>query len=206
MRRSIMSKQDHFIFPYFRYIETCNEFEGEKGKTWLFYPGMTFGSWEKWWPDRGFRPTAHEGLDICYFTDNSGLCQQVNPNVNIPVMTGGTIIGVCKDFLGSSVFLQHDTTDPEGLISVYAHIIPKQTIFPGSGVVAGEVIGNIADTSCRKNMMPAHLHITIMKITAKNGDEYLDWNFICNSDRIILFDPLQMFGGTAYEILPRIDY
>jgi hypothetical protein len=200
-----MLKKDHLVFPFFHYLETCNKFEGEREKTWLFYPGMTFGSREKWWPDTGSRPTAHEGLDICYFTDDSGLIRQVNPHVNIPVMTAGTIIGVCKDFLGSSVFLEHDTANPESLISVYAHIIPKQTIFPGSVVIAGEVIGNIADTSGRKNLMPAHLHITILKITARKATEYLDWNFICNSNRIILFDPLQMLGCTAYKILPRVD-
>ena len=155
-----MRSTDPVAYPYFRYLEDCNEFGGQGVATWLFYPGMTFGSRDKWWPDIGYRPTAHEGLDICYYADSAGRDRQFDPGVGVPVMTGGTVLAVSDDFLGRSVFLAHHHPDP--LISVYAHIVPLSTIVPGYQASEGEVIGTVADTAGRKNRMPVHLHITIM--------------------------------------------
>jgi hypothetical protein len=200
-----MQNNDSGGYPYFQYLEDCNEFGGRGVETWLFYPGMTFGSRDKWWPDTGNRPTAHEGLDICYYTDRSGRDLQFDPGVQIPVMTAGTVIAVCDDFLGCSVFLEHHTGHPDQLISVYAHIVPCRTVLPGNVVSEGEVIGTVADTIGRKNKMPAHLHITIMKIPSCLSGEHLDWNFICNSGRVTLFDPLQIMACTSCRILPKTE-
>ena len=197
-----MQGADLVGYPYFHYLENCNECGAGGVQAWLFSPGMLFGSLEKWWPDTGCRPTAHEGLDICYFTDGLGRDLQFDSGVKIPVMTAGTVIAVCDDFLGRSVFVEHDQ---DRLISVYAHIVPLRTINPGYKIREGEVIGNVADTTGRKNRMPAHLHVTIMKIPSGLSGEQLDWNFICRSGRVTLFDPLKILFCPAYRILPMID-
>jgi hypothetical protein len=197
-----MQGEDLVGYPYFHYLEDCNECGAVGVQAWLFSPGMLFGSLEKWWPDTGCRPTAHEGLDICYFTDSLGRNLQFDPGVKVPVMTAGTVIAICNDFIDRSVFVEHQ---PERLISVYAHIVPLRTIGPGYKVREGEVIGNVADTTGRKNKMPAHLHITIMKNPAGLSGEHLDWNFICRSGRGALIDPLKMIACPSYRIFPGLD-
>jgi murein DD-endopeptidase MepM/ murein hydrolase activator NlpD len=196
-----MQRADPTGYPYFRYLEECNEFGAGDVQAWLFYPGMLFGSLDKWWPDTGSRPTAHEGLDICYFTDGLGRDLQFDSSTNVPVMAAGTVIAVCDDFLGRSVFVEYH---PDRLISVYAHIIPKKTLRPGDKLSEGEVIGRVADTTGRKNRMPAHLHITIMKIPVGLPGEQLNWNFICRSGRVTLFDPLTVLVSPSCRILPGI--
>jgi murein DD-endopeptidase MepM/ murein hydrolase activator NlpD len=200
-----MQRTDTGDYPYFHYLEECNNYFGGRVDTWLFSPGMIFGSREKWWPDTGLRPTAHEGLDICYYRNGSGRVMQFDPGVRIPVMTAGTVLAICGDFLGRSVFLQHHAGTLEKLISVYAHIVPSATIIPGYQVAEGEVIGTVADTTGRKNKMPAHLHITIMNIPFGASGEHLNWNFICNSGRVILFNPLEILAHHSCLILPKID-
>jgi hypothetical protein len=196
-----MRRIDPCGYPYFHYLENCNEFGGRGMATWLFYPGMTFGSRDKWWPDPGLRPTAHEGLDICYYTDSSGRDRQFDPGVRVPVMSAGTVLAVCDDFLGRSVFLAHH---PDPLISVYAHIVPLSNISLGYQASEGEVIGTVADTTGRKNKMPAHLHITIMKTPSDFADVHLNWKFICSSGRGTLLDPLELMICPSYSILPKI--
>ena len=187
-------------FPYFQYLENCNSLGAGRPVRWRFYPGMLFGNLEKWWPDAGPRPTAHEGLDICYYTDALGEDLQFDPGVRVPVMTAGTVLALCDDFLGRSVFLAHGQ-EQEPLISVYAHIRPLAAVGPGFVASAGEVIGTVADTAGRRNRMPAHLHLTIMKIPAGVPAASLDWTFICRSDMVTLFDPLTKLFCPSYRIL-----
>jgi murein DD-endopeptidase MepM/ murein hydrolase activator NlpD len=189
-------------YLYFQYLEDCNDLGAGGVQAWLFYPGMLFGSREKWWPDTGVRPTAHEGLDICYFTDGSGRGLQLDSGSKVPVMSAGTVIAICEDFLGRSVFLEHKR---DGLISVYAHIVPLRTVGPGYMAGAGEVIGSVADTAGRKNRMPAHLHVTIMNLPPDPSAVHFDWKFICRSGRVTLFDPLEIIACPSYRILPGIN-
>ena len=198
-----MQGADPAGYPYFQYLEECNESGAGDVQAWLFYPGMLFGSRDKWWPDTGSRPTAHEGLDICYFIDGLGKDRQFDPGINVPVMAAGTVIAVCNDFLGRSVFVAHHT---DGLISVYAHIVPIKTLSPGYTLSEGEVLGRVVDTTGRKNRMPAHLHVTIMKVPVGLPGEQLNWNFICRSGRVTLFDPLTLLVCPSCRILSGIDH
>jgi hypothetical protein len=201
-----MERKNLHRYPYFQYLEECNGIGGGCSTTWRFYPGMTYGSREKWWPDTGARPTPHEGIDICYYTDKSGRERQFGPSTRVPAMTTGTVIALCDDFLGRSVFLEHYSDNQERLISIYAHIVPHQRIFPGLKVAAGEEIGTVADTVGRKNRMPAHLHITIMKRPpAAYSGVHLDWEYICNAGRVCLVDPFAILFCPSCMIMPRID-
>ena len=118
-----MQRTDPDGYPYFQYLEDCNEF-GDGGVTaWLFYPGMTYRKPGK--VVAGHRLTGPQPMRdwiSAILRIGSGRDLQFDPGVKIPVMTAGTVIAVCDDFLGRSVFLAASFRDK--LISVYAHIVP----------------------------------------------------------------------------------
>lgn len=188
------------VFPYFDNIVEANKLLAGTKKFYL-YPGMTFGSREKWWPDKGIRPTDHEGLDICYYVDATGVEKGFSKDICVPVMASGTIMAICGDYLGLTVFLDHGIEGSLREVSVYAHIVPYDFLRVGQQVKAGAVIGTIADTEGRKNRMPAHLHLSFMKIAKTITSDVLDWNFICNVGRVSLVDPLLTIDHKTAEIV-----
>ncbi|MDJ0622372.1 MAG: M23 family metallopeptidase [Desulfocapsaceae bacterium] len=156
------------------------------------YPGMEFQSQLKWWPDSGLRPTLHEGIDFCYYRTSSGKELTFSPEIRIPVMASGKIMAICQDYLGHTVFLDHLYETTERFLSIYAHIVPQHNLNVGQPIEKGEVIGKVADTSGRKNRMPGHLHLSIMKVDRQVSEEMLTWDLICNSERSRLIDPLEV--------------
>lgn len=166
-----------------------------------FYPGMLFGSREKWWPDAGIRPTSHEGVDICYYTDGSGREQKFTLETKIPVMAHGRVFAFCQDFLGQSVFLDHGVEGSLRFLSVYAHILPIHHLAVGQKMQPGDVVGEVADTTGRKNRMPAHVHLSLMKVPQSVTAGVLNWDFICKSEQVLLINPLTMINCEATSFL-----
>lgn len=181
------------FFPYCHYIEDSNPSLGDIS-CYLFYPGMEFCSKEKWWPDTGVRPTPHEGIDFCYYCRPDGSEGAFTSLTNVPVMADGAVFATCSDFLGQSVFVDHHCATGGRFLSIYAHIVPKSKIIQGYQVKAGEVIGNVADTSGRKNRMPAHVHLSCMQLDKKIAPDECDWGMI-HSRRQSLIDPLPLISG-----------
>jgi hypothetical protein len=177
--------------PYFALLETVNQSLAGV-RNFNFYPGMLFGSRDKWWPDTGLRPTAHEGIDICYYTDGAGRDQRFSPRIAVPVMASGRTFAVCRDFLGHSVCIDHGVDNFHRFLSVYAHIVLHRQVSIGQTVQAGDVVGTVADTTGRKNRMPAHVHLSLMRIPQTMQGDMLDWKYICSSDQVELVDPLSM--------------
>lgn len=177
--------------PYFTTLETVNQCLAGV-RNFNFYPGMLFGSRDKWWPDTGLRPTAHEGIDICYYTDAAGREQSFPPRIAVPVMASGRIFAICRDFLGHSVFIDHGVDDFHRFLSVYAHIVLHRQVIIGRKVRTGDAVGTVADTTGRKNRMPAHVHISLMRIPQTVPHDRLDWKYICSSDEVELIDPLSL--------------
>jgi murein DD-endopeptidase MepM/ murein hydrolase activator NlpD len=186
-------------FPFFALLESANPCLAGV-KSFHFYPGMLFGSREKWWPGSGLRPTSHEGTDICYYTDRSGTDLQFTAGIRIPAMASGRLFTTCRDFLGRSLFIDHCAEEPSRFLSVYAHVVPIQGLMVGQQVEAGEVIGSVADTAGRKNRMPAHVHLSLMEIPRTVAPDTLDWNFICNSETVRLVDPLSLICSEAVRL------
>lgn len=149
------------------------------------------------------RPTNHEGIDICYYTDGNGKKQQLAPQTKIPVMAGGRVFSLCPDFLGHTVYLDHEISGSCRLLSVYAHILPDSHIHPGRRLEKAEVIGMIADTAGRKNRMAAHLHLSILTIPYEITATMLNWQFICNSSQINLIDPMTMIECDMVKIYQK---
>lgn len=154
------------------------------------YPGMEFQSPLKWWPDSGFRPTLHEGIDFCYYRTSSGDEEKFSPEIVVPVMTFGKIMAICPDYLGHTIFFDHLHETDRRYLSIYAHLIPQQGLKVGQFLREGELVGHVADTTGRRNRMPTHLHLSILQIDSQLSAEMLSWALICNSDRGQLIDPL----------------
>ncbi|MEE4239862.1 MAG: peptidoglycan DD-metalloendopeptidase family protein [Desulfopila sp.] len=195
----IVGKEMDTPFQYFHYLELCNP-NLQGAKEYILYPGMEFGSREKWWPDSGMRPTAHEGIDICYYRDAAGEERTLPLTSNLTVMASGRVVAICRDFLGYSLFLDHEYEDELRFLSVYAHIAPHNSIAAGQYLHPGDSIGSIADTTGRKNRMVAHLHVTLMQVERFVSAEKYDWDLINRSPYSRLIDPLQM---TAAEKIVR---
>lgn len=179
------------LFSYLDAIEEQNDCLTGMKRLYL-YPGMEFRSEIKWWPDKGIRPTPHEGVDICYYIDSSGKECKVTPAFRVPVMASGKIMAISKDYLGMTVFLDHQYAEVSRFLSIYAHITPLSNLETGDTVYAGDVIGTVADTTGKKNRIPAHLHISLMSISRSIPAEKFDWNMISYPKNAKLIDPLKM--------------
>lgn len=158
----------------------------------ILYPGMEFRSEIKWWPDKGIRPTLHEGVDFCYYQDSAGVEQYVDPNFKVPVMANGKVFNICDDYLGQTVFLDHGYDHLLRFLSIYAHITPCKELCIGDSLCEGEEIATIADTTGRKNRMPAHLHLSFMQANRDLPLEVFNWELICHGNGANLLDPLHL--------------
>lgn len=185
-------------YPYFQYLEKCNSVLAQTLKYHL-YPGMQFRSTKKWWPDAGRRLTPHEGVDLCYYTCDDGAEKTFTPDILVPVLAPGKIYAICDDFLGQTVFLDHEFDTATRFLSVYAHIVPLKTTVIGKRMQKGEVIGSLADTSGRKNRMPAHLHLSILRVEKDLQPRDFSWELICNLACGELLDPLEVIQADKLE-------
>lgn len=181
-------------FPYIDNLIGANHTLADD-TSFILYPGMEYASYEKWWPDAGMRPTPHEGIDFCYHVDASGHERAVAPGLRIPVMAPGIIAAICKDYLGHTLFVDHGCARQRRFLSVYAHIVPDGGVEVGRRLSAGEVIAGVADTSGRKNRMPAHLHFTLMEVPENVALATFDWDLINRSKSSKLLDPLEMIDS-----------
>ena len=185
-------------FAYLDAIEKQNNcFAGMK-RLYL-YPGMEFRSEIKWWPDKGMRRTPHEGVDICYYVNSTGAECRVTPELRVPVMATGRILAISKDYLGETVFLDHEHNQPSRFLSIYAHITPRPHLKTGDKICAGDVIGTVADTTGKKNRIPAHLHISLMIAARTVPAEKFDWHMISFPEDAELIDPLTMLYNEKIE-------
>jgi len=169
-------------------------------KEWLICNGMLFNSGNSWWGAGAKRKKPHEGLDLCFYRDSENRVRRLNEAAKIPVMYDGTVIGIFDDFLGKSLFLQHDITDSAGsrLCTVFGHIIPDSGIYPGKIVKQGEIA---ARTACpEKSAAGPHLHITAGRPRKEISEELLNWKTIGDPDAMTLIDPLALIDG--YKIVP----
>jgi murein DD-endopeptidase MepM/ murein hydrolase activator NlpD len=100
--------------------------------------GYTGGSGTLGWPLKSFVITQyysgrHNGLDLAAPAGN-----------NIYAAGAGTVIwsGWRTDGLGYAVFIQH----PNGLTTVYGHMIRQPRVYVGQYVSRGQIIGNVGST------------------------------------------------------------
>jgi hypothetical protein len=163
-------------------------------KEWVFHPGMLFGSGQEWWGAAGDRAAPHEGLDLCLFKDGSSATRQVRAGTKIPAAFAGTIVNLCDDFLGKSVFIRHDAIANAGrhLFTIFGHTQPVQYLCRSAKVAGGETIATIADAGGRNSGVPSHLHISTAWIFDNVSPAALGWETIGKERGITLVDPLSI--------------
>ena len=170
----------------------ANELALQRFNTWVFDPGMLFGSPDKWWGDFGRRDFPHEGLDFALYCDDVGRIRSLGQGTRVPAMFAGVVRSVFSDYLGQAIVVEHAEVGKSGArrISIYAHTVPLTGVHPGIIIEEGDVIATIADTSRSKAAIEPHLHYTLGQQTGTVVDEQFVWNCMRDPKRIQLLDPL----------------
>ncbi len=174
-----------------------NNFHTYGFKEWIFYPGMLFQDMEAWWTDNSFRPTPHEGIDLCFYRDSTGQVRRINNGTKIPVMYTGDIVHIHDDFLGKSIYVKHSINDKSGnvLHTIYGHTIPWNHHDTGKKVREGNIIAEVAAISENSKVLP-HIHITMAWIPESLPCKKLNWETIWTSRLITLCNPLEYIDAT----------
>lgn len=170
--------------PFRNYLEcltAANRSALPHDPVWLFYPGMLFASYAKWWADFRIRLTCHEGLDICWVKSRDEEYDKISGlgcDTRVPALADGVVINICPDFLGRSVVLEHEylSSSAYRTVSVYSHPrAPARYNRWRQGCPRQHHCH-----SCRynreKSQIPCHLHLSIMEIDKEIPLHDLDWN------------------------------
>ena len=168
--------------------------------SWMFHPGMLFGSPDKWWGDFGQRDFPHEGLDFCLYRDRSHRRRRLDTQTRIPVLFNGVVRAVFKDYLGRAIVVQHairvdGKTLHGGLLTVYAHTNPLEGITPGRRLEQGDIIALIADTHGSKANILPHLHLSVAIPAPVLSLDGFVWNVMRDPARITRVNPLHFLGA-----------
>lgn len=174
-------------------------------REWIFLPGTMFRGKKEWWGERKERVRPHEGVDICYYRTNLGAVCRLDEGFSVPAAYDGTVIKICRDFLGETVFMKHGLRGGKGriLISASGHMVPSEKIAPDRFVAAGEIVGRVALPQ-KKQKVPPHLHFSLGWLEAEGLIHELDWEFVASDPRMSLVDPLILFRG-RYSVLSFLD-
>ncbi len=161
----------------------------------IFYPGMLFGSSEKWWGVGGSRPSAHEGLDLCFFEARDGRRYRLDETVRVPAAVSGRIVRLMDDFLGRTVVVESRCHQQAGAFyTFYAHIRPDKALQEGDTISAGTVFATISPIRSPKVTLPPHLHITMAAADALPPVGTLSWPMMNRLERSVFFDPLDVLS------------
>jgi len=159
---------------------------------WTFCPGMLFTAPNKWWGDLGRRDFPHEGIDLCLYKDRSGKLRRLDINTRIPVMHGGMVKAIFKDYLGQALIIEHESTvgNTGKFISFYAHTKPGSTVAVGTVVKEGDILATLADTAHLKSGILPHLHLSFGLPSESFSYAGFVWNTLRDPEMITLQDPL----------------
>ena len=180
---------------FHRIALSANGLSNAAFKEWVFDPRMLFNATEKWWGNKGRRPTPHEGLDFyAYITEKSDI-QHIQPGFRYAAIFPGKVISVSKDFLGQSLFLRHDDHRKGKLIlfTAYGHGIPLARIQPGAEVQGDEIIAAVANPPAVLGVAPPHLHISAGWIPDALSHD-ITWDAVAHSRDIVLINPLDILN------------
>ncbi len=174
------------------FVKHNNDFHTYGFKEWIFYPGMLFQDMKAWWTYNDFRPAPHEGIDLCFYKDNTGQVRRIDKETKIPVMYTGDIVHVHDDFLGKSIYVKHSTNYKRGntLHTIYGHTIPGNHHDTGKRVREGDIIAEVAALTENSKVLP-HIHITMAWIHESLPCKKLNWDTIENHRLVTLCNPLE---------------
>ncbi len=196
MRTTGIDQQSCFAEAFVKH----NRLDNALFSAFSFDPCMLFGSRHEWWAERRKRRSPHEGIDICCFLDQAGRENSLPAGSKVPTAFVGKVIRIVEDYLGKSVFIEHDIYEHGyRLVTIYAHIVTEAELEPGVYVNEGDVIGRIADTLQRKSSSPPHLHLSAAWFAPGVSEEDLSWETISYQKDIKLIDPLKLIPNTIIK-------
>ncbi|MCF6148303.1 MAG: M23 family metallopeptidase [Candidatus Kuenenia sp.] len=170
-----------------------NEFDRFGFDEWVFYPGMLFNDSQKWWAGRDVvRRSPHEGIDFCFYRDSTGLICNLDEKTKIPVLFEGKVVRIHNDFLGKSVYVQHNVhgKQEQSLFTIYGHMTPLSGLAQGDFLQEGDILATVANTRECTKILP-HAHITVAWISESFPHEKLNWEAISNPHLATLCNPLE---------------
>ncbi|MBM4053197.1 MAG: hypothetical protein FJ264_00695 [Planctomycetes bacterium] len=158
---------------------------------WVFYQGMLLNDLQKWWTNEGVRPSPHEGIDFCFYRDAVGFIRTLNKKTKIPALFSGKVVHIHNDFLGKSLYVQHNFHDEQGrtLFTIYGHVIPAAGLALRDILREGDILATVANVTENSKMLP-HLHITVAWVSDSVPYENLDWSIINNPRMATLCNPI----------------
>lgn len=161
---------------------------------WVFHPGMLPESRRKWWGDFKTRPAAHEGIDICFYRTGTGPIRQLPAGARVPAWSSGTVLNICDDFLGTTLVVapQAFVSERTRILEVYSHLSVCDEITPGTGLGAGQIIAQTADTHATGSVLPPHLHLSCIEVPAHIQADALNWTLFPRRDNVNVINPVFM--------------
>ncbi len=178
----------------------------------VFFPGMMFGSTEKWWGKKGTRQSSHEGLDFCFFEDHTGRKFRLDASAQVPALYDGEVVHITDDFLGKTVIFHHapvglpaaEATEaglPEtGLLALYGHLRPDKNLAIGDRLRQRDVFARISPVKERWKKLLPHVHISLAKPERLPRPDRIEWTFLNTVDRSVFFDPLD-YMAPEYRVM-----
>ncbi len=165
---------------------------------WNFASGMRFGAARIWWSPERDRSFPHEGLDFRAYDTPSGV-QTLAAGAPVPNLWPGRIERIFRDIIGSTLLISHDVAGDEGsrLHSILAHVAPLPQLAPGATMSEPAPIATLAPPPSRLNA-PAHLHLSLMWLTAEQSAELSDWPWI-EQHAELLMDPAPILSALAAD-------
>lgn len=191
MKKKLIDKM--FKSQFIEFLVRHNSLTRFGFDAWIFYPGMLFNDLCAWWGDRGVRLRAHEGIDFCFYRDTGGQDHSLREKTHIPMMYEGEIIRIEDDFLGKSIFVNHNIYDDREnrLHTIYGHTNPYSGVTIGKVLGEGELIATIADTGKKTTKIPPHVHISVAWLPKSFPYERLGWKTMSDRSVVTLCDPLE---------------
>ena len=163
------------LAAFIQQLNTVNKLGGIGIDRLVFYPGMLFGSADKWWGASGYRHSPHEGIDLCFFKTASGAYCRMDDTTAIPMAGDGRIVHIMADFLGQTVVANQIDLSGRALLILYAHIQPEKGLRVGDRLSTGEVFARIAPINNPKISLLPHLHISMAR--ADQLPDYAEWSW-----------------------------
>ncbi len=159
---------------------------------WMFFPGMLSESKSKWWGDFKTRPTAHEGIDICFYRTRDGRIRHLPAGANVPAWSDGTVVNICTDFLGQSLVVAPEKTSTHAtrVLEVFSHLVPLENITPGVRIQRGRVIAGIADPRAKRSILLPHLHLSCIEVPSHIPVQALDWSLFTVRESVNVINPV----------------
>lgn len=186
------------------YMVRENDLDQHGFREWVFVPAMLFGSEDKWWGDRGKRTSPHEGLDFCLYSDSSRNLLRLEAGTRIPATHDGTVVAIIDDFLAKSIVLEHRLPDHGStVLTIYGHVVPRETLRVGSIVDEAEIIGVLAIRSKSSVRVYPHLHVSLALPSKVASYDTLTWRHLSNPELFDMIDPLSLMVG-PYRVIQQI--